>query len=188
MSYVSDQIKGLERVYALRSSFTIASVNMSLGGGQYTGPCDSDSRKLIIDNLKAAGIATVISSGNNGYCGATGAPGCISTAVTVGSTTDADTVAYYSNSASFVDVLAPGSSINSSLPGGSYASWNGTSMAAPHVTGAWALLKQARPGDTVDQILASFTSTGLSVTDGKCGSVTKKWIQSKSARFGFHPQ
>ena len=68
-SYTSDQIKGLGRVYALRSTYSIASVNMSLGGGRYTDQvtCDSanSSIKTVIDNLRAVGIATVIASGNN---------------------------------------------------------------------------------------------------------------------------
>lgn len=185
LSYTSDMIKGLERVYALRSTYAIASANMSLGGGQYfsAAACDSGEgpTKAAIDNLKAAGIATVISSGNSGYCGSMGAPGCISTAVSVGATTDADAVAGYSNSASFLSLLAPGSSINSSVPGGTYESWNGTSMAAPHVAGAWALMKQAIPGAGVDQTLSAFTATGLSVTDSKCGSVTKKRINVNEA-------
>ena len=43
LSYTSDQIKGLERVYALRDTYAIAAVNMSLGGGQYTSTCDSSN-------------------------------------------------------------------------------------------------------------------------------------------------
>ncbi|OPY64696.1 MAG: Subtilisin E precursor [Syntrophorhabdus sp. PtaU1.Bin050] len=184
MSYTSDQIKALERVYALRSTYAIASANMSLGGGQYSANCDSDSRKSSIDNLRAAGIATVISSGNSYYCGYVGAPACISSAISVGATDDSDAVAGYSNSASMVSVLAPGSSISSSIPvadGGGYQSWNGTSMAAPHVTGAWALMKQAFPTATVSNILARFTSTGLSVTDSGCTSVTKRRISVSEA-------
>jgi len=182
LSYVSDQIKGLERVYALRSTYSISSVNMSLGGGSYTSNCDSDARKAIIDSLKAAGIATIISTGNSGFCDSMGAPACISSAVSVGATTDDDAVADYSNSASFQSLLAPGSSINSSIPGDLYASWNGTSMAAPHVTGAWALLKQAKPSATVNDVLAAFTATGVSIHDsGKCSSVTKKRINVNEA-------
>ena len=49
-------------------------------------------------------------------------------------------------------------------------------MATPHVAGSWALMKQANPGATVDDILSSFTSAGLSVTDQYCSSVTKKRI------------
>ncbi len=113
LSFVSDQIKGLERIYALRNSFNIAALNMSLGGGKYDANCDSDSRKAIIDQLRDANIASVISSGNSGYCGSMGAPGCISSAISVGATTSSDGVASYSNSASFLSVFAPGSGIKS---------------------------------------------------------------------------
>ena len=182
-SWDSDQIKGLERVYSLRNAYQIAAVNMSLGGGEYFSPCDSDARKAIIDNLRSVGIATVISSGNDGYTDATGAPGCISTAVTVGATTKSDVVATYSNSASFVDVLAPGSSINSSIPGGGFSNMSGTSMAAPHVAGAFAVIRTAYPDLTVDQIEDALKQTGVAVSDSpRAGSplaITKPRIRVK---------
>ncbi len=170
LSYSSDQIQGLERVYALRNTYQIASANMSLGGGQYTTYCDSDTRKTAIDNLRAANIATVISSGNSYYTAAMGAPACISTAVSVGATTKSDVVSSFSNSADILNLLAPGSDILSSIPGGSYASWDGTSMAAPHVAGAWAVLKQAKPNATVTELLKALVSTGKSVTDTRSGA------------------
>ncbi len=160
LSFSSDQLAGLERVYALRDTYDIASVNMSIGGGRYFGACDTDSRKAAIDNLLAAGIATVISSGNSGYDDSTGKPGCISTAVTVASSTDADMRSSFSNTAPFVDLIAPGSAISSSIPGGGFASWDGTSMAAPHVAGAWAILKEAFPSATVSDVLTAFQTTG----------------------------
>jgi subtilisin family serine protease len=176
-------LKAMERVYDLRTSYNIAAVNASLGFGQFAGNCDSEFApgKALVDTLKGAGIATIVSSMNDGYCGYTGVPACISSVVSVGATTDTDGVADYSNSASFLTLLAPGSAILSSVPGGGYASWDGTSMAAPHVAGAWALVKQAMPAAGVDQILASFTATGLTVTDGKCPAVTKKRINASEA-------
>ena len=167
LSWTSDQMKGLERVYALRNTYLIAAANMSLGGGHYTGYCDSDARKPIIDKLRSAGIATVISSGNNGWNGAVGAPGCISSAITVGATLDtSNTISSYSNHAAMVDMLAPGSNITSSTATSntSYATWNGTSMAAPHVTGAFALLKSKNGSLSVSSIELALESNGVNIT------------------------
>lgn len=83
-------IAGLERVFNLRSTYKIAAVNMSLGGGKYTsqGACDSENLpvKTAIDSLKSAGISTIVASGNDGYVDGIAAPACISSAISVGST------------------------------------------------------------------------------------------------------
>ena len=180
LSWIEDRLKGLERIYELRNTYTIAAVNISLSDNEYTGrgPCEADNKaaKAIIDNLKRAGIATIASSGVHGLCGSVGSPACISSVISVGATDSDDLVADYSNSAPFLTLFAPGSGITSSIPGKGYETWNGTSMAAPHVAGAWALAKQRRPGASVVDILKSFTSTGQSVTDSKCPNVTKKRI------------
>jgi len=165
LSWTSDQISGLQRVYALRNSYGITAVNMSLGGGYSATYCDGDSRKLSIDNLKSVQIATVIASGNNGFIDGVSAPGCISTAITVGATNGTiDTRASFSNSGPQLDLYAPGVAIDSSVPSGGYASWNGTSMAAPHVAGAWAVMRHKFPTDSVDQVESKFKQTGVSVT------------------------
>ena len=184
-SFPSDQIKGLERVYELKDTYTIAAVNMSLGGGKYSSAvnCDSvnKSRKAIIDSLRAAGIAPVIASGNDGYCGYVGAPGCISSAISVGATDSSDDVADYSNSASFLSLLAPGSGITSSVPE-DYTQYSGTSMATPHVAGAWALMRQKYASAGVEDILHAFNATGTSVPgSGKCSEVVKKRINIDDA-------
>jgi subtilisin family serine protease len=184
LSFNSDQMLALQRVYALRTSATplaIASANMSLGGGKYTANCDTNSLKSYVDNLRSVGTAVAIATGNDGYTNAISAPACISTAISVGSTCDTsgsycsgvNAVAGYSNIASFVSLLAPGSIVTSSVPGGGYASWHGTSMATPHVAGAWALKKQQAPTASVDSILADFRATGVTVNDTRTGgSVT----------------
>lgn len=174
-AFVSDQIAALERVYALRQALNIAAVNMSLGGDLSSTACDTDARKPIIDTLRAAGILTVISSGNNGSSTRLTAPACISSAVSVGSVGDGssgqrlDVVSSFSNSASFLDMLAPGAAITSARPGGTFTALNGTSMAAPHVAGALALLRQQTPSSGADQLEARLKSTGLSITDARNG-------------------
>ncbi|BCX05496.1 MAG: hypothetical protein KatS3mg053_3434 [Candidatus Roseilinea sp.] len=174
LTFVSDQIAALNRVFALRASFNIASVNMSLGGGSNQGICDTDSRKATVDLLRGVGIATVASAGNSSFTNAMGAPACISTVVSVGATTKSNQVAGYSNLSVMTTLLAPGSNINSTVLFDSYGSKDGTSMAAPHVAGAFAALKQARPNATVQDISSALASTGLLVTDTRTGGLWSK--------------
>ena len=167
MTWNSDSLAGLDYVYSIRGSYSISSVNMSLGGESYSSACDSDSRKAAIDNLRAAGIATAIATGNNGYCGSISSPACISSSIAVGSSTDSDAESGFNNwHPTMQKLFAPGSVVYSSTgdSDSSYESWNGTSMATPHVAGSWAILKQATPASTVGQILSMLQSTGIGIT------------------------
>jgi len=176
LSYSSDQILGLERIYELRSSYYIAAVNMSLGGGLFSSPCDTDAMKTVIDQLRTAGIATVIASGNDGSVTELSSPACISSSVSVASTTDGsfkplDQVSLFSNTNRYLSLLAPGETILSSVPGGGFLNLSGTSMAAPHVAGAWALMKSKRPSASVTEILNALIATGTPITDPGSGLV-----------------
>jgi subtilisin len=180
-AFTSDILAALERVYDRRSAHNFASVNLSLGSGAATTNCDDDFRKTIIDLLRAANIATVVASGNEGFTDAIAFPSCISTAVSVGSTGDGsggatvDVVSSFSNSASFLSLLAPGAVINSSVtPGTGFQNLQGTSMAAPHIAGAFALLKEAGPSLTVTEMLSGLQSTGLAVLDARNGITTPR--------------
>lgn len=171
-AYVSDQVLALQRVAALAgvgNTGRIASVNMSLGAGQYAdqATCDANnvSRKAAIDNLRSLGVPVVIAAGNAGLGTAMNAPGCISSAISVGSVTDALQFSSFTNNALFLTLLAPGSDVVSSVPGGGYLSYNGTSMATPHVAGAWAVLRQAAPTATIDQVMNALRNSGTLIED-----------------------
>jgi subtilisin family serine protease len=168
----SDTLAALNWVITQVATHNVVAVNMSLGGGSNAAHCDGDVRKTAIDTLRAAGVATVIATGNSGDKGGIGSPACISSGISVGATLDnADTVAAYSQSAAILDVLAPGSNISAEYPTISgdpndyTVTANGTSMAAPHVAGAVAVLKAANPSLTVSQIETLLSSTGVPVTD-----------------------
>ena len=154
----------------------VAAINFSLGGGSSSSACDVAFATMYnaVASLKTAGIATVIASGNSGYTSSVAFPACLSNAIAVGSTDKSNNVANYSNTSSQVAVFATGSSIKSSYPGGSYATASGTSMAAPAVAGAFAVMKQAKPSETISQLLTRMQSTGTSVTDSKAPTITRK--------------
>lgn len=176
LAYTSDMIEALMHVYELRNTYNIAAVNISLGFGNHASHCDSEagsrSVKVAIDTLRAVGIPTIAAAGNEStLASANGlnSPACISSAISVGATTKTDAVAAYSNSSSILSLLAPGSRITSSVPGNSFDDKSGTSMAAPHVTGAWAILKRRKPSATVDEILSALRTTGVAITDARNG-------------------
>lgn len=160
-SFTSDQIRGLDFVLQQAQARAVASANMSLGGGRSAGFCDGDLTKPIIDQLRAAGVATIIASGNDGFRDAVSFPGCISSAVTVGATSKADAVASFSNCGPQVDLHAPGVAINSSVPGNAFSAFSGTSMATPHVAGAFAALRSFAPAASVADIEAALEASGI---------------------------
>jgi len=169
-TYVSDVVKGLDQIATLSPMYDISSVNLSLGGGSFfsAAECDADvnfiSLKQAVENLRSFGIVTVASSGNDSSSSFMGAPACLSNVVSVASTTKSDFVSGFSNTPNFLDLFAPGSSITSSVPGGGFLSLSGTSMAAPHVAGAWAIVKSSDQGATIDEVLGSLKSTGVPIT------------------------
>ena len=187
LAYNSDMLAALDYVNTtLQYSYTVASVNMSLGSGNYTDQvtCDTDYAflKTPIDALRLNDIPTIIASGNNGYLDSMNGPGCISSAVAVGSTADDTGISSFTNSDEMVDILAPGSIIYSSLSTGGYGGYNGTSMAAPHVAGVWAILREISPTISVDDALDVLQTTGIDIFDTRSSGVhTKTLIQVDQA-------
>lgn len=176
LSYNSDQLKGLEYLYSIRNQYNIAAANLSLGGEEgyaSAAACDADngSVKTAVDNLRAVGIATAIAAGNSGFCTQIAAPACISSAIAVGATDKSDREASFSNwQIDMLDLLAPGVSIRAATANSdtSYASWGGTSMATPHVAGAWALVKQFSNLD-VSAVLTALKDSPTRITT-RCGT------------------
>lgn len=173
LAYDSDVIGAMDHIFSLRDTHAIAAANLSLGGGLYASNTECDNSfsgyRQAFNNLRAAGIAPVVAAGNGSGATALAAPGCLSGAIAVGATSDADSVQSWSNSASWLSLLAPGVSVYSAIPGGGYANKSGTSMATPHVAGAFAALRSARPQAGMESLLAALIGQGTPVADGRNG-------------------
>ncbi|GAA1876404.1 S8 family serine peptidase [Myceligenerans crystallogenes] len=124
-------------------------VNNSWGASFSTDPFMED----VVTAWEAAGIFAVFANGNDGEagCESSGTPGSRSASYSVGAVTSGGTVAPFSSrgpgqsGAVKPDVTAPGVGVLSVTADGSMVKWDGTSMAAPHVAGAVALLWDAVP-------------------------------------------
>ncbi|MCY3760268.1 MAG: S8 family serine peptidase, partial [Gemmatimonadetes bacterium] len=189
----SDWLAGLERVLELTAGYEIAAANMSFGGVvAHPEDCDADypAVKAAMDNLRAAGIAPIGTSGNGGSDTRIDFPGCISGVISVGSV-DGDTtpeaVSRFSNSSPQLDLLAPGRGIYTSVPAEGFDEFKGTSMAAPHVAGAWAVLKSKAPAASVPDLLSVLSQTGVPVTDSR-NDLIRPRIQVDAALDAILPQ
>ena len=183
-AWTSDIIAGLEHAYALRAFHPIAAVNLSLGGDPFNSAaaCDAANaaRKAAIDLLRGVGIPSIASAGNDGFTDLISEPACISTAISVGGTTKADAIAGFSNSASFLSLLAPAALVQTTRQGGGFVSASGTSIATPHVAGAWAAILEAVPGSNVAEVTFALQSTGRPLLDAR-NSVTTSRIDVSGA-------
>jgi subtilisin family serine protease len=158
-------LKALDHVNQVAAQYNIVAVNLSLGGASVESACDTDPRREVIDMLRAKGIATAAATGNGGLTGKINAPACISSAVAVGATNDAVAVASTSNVSVNADLMAPGVSIRAaSGQDNGFKTLSGTSMATPHVAGAFAVLRAAMPTKTIDDIEQALKATGLKTT------------------------
>ena len=164
----SDIIRALEYVSSIASSNDIAAVNVSFGSSAiFQGICDNNPEKVIVDQLSAMNVGVIASSGNNGSVISMTSPACISSVISVASVNSFDVASSFNNRNSELDFFAPGESINSaSTPGNAFGNVDGTSAAAAHVAGAWAVLKSKNPNASVGQVRQALVSTGAIVTQG----------------------
>ncbi|URJ45797.1 S8 family peptidase [Paenibacillus polymyxa] len=125
--------------YAIEQKADI--ISMSLGG-----PEDVPELHEAVKKAVASQILVICAAGNEGdgddRTYELGYPGCYNEVISVGAINFDRLASEFSNSNNEVDLVAPGEDILSTVPGGKYATFSGTSMATPHVAGALALIKQ----------------------------------------------
>jgi hypothetical protein len=193
-AFTSDILDALNNVLTSfnASSFNVVAVNMSLGDEAANATaCTGSAFASAIAALANVGIATVAAAGNSGAKSGLADPACAPRAVSVGAVYSAahsptlwggpgscaetgapDLVACFSQSASYLTVLAPGLFVDA--PNASFQQ-SGTSQAAPHVTGALAVLHARYALEPMTQSVQRLRDTGSPVADAlAAGRVTPR--------------
>ncbi|MEV5002759.1 S8 family peptidase [Nocardioides sp. LML1-1-1.1] len=162
----STLVSGLGWVVRHHRAGRPAVVNMSLGGPP-SAALDAAVRSVLAD-----GVSVVVAAGNDDADACGSSPGRVPGVLTVGASDRADARAGFSNYGSCVDLFAPGVGIASTWNDGRAKVLSGTSMAAPHVTGAVALYLQtypsATPGAVHRAIVGGATPSRVSGTAPQC--------------------
>jgi serine protease len=157
-------------------------INMSLGG---EGACSNDPvEQSAINDAVAQGVTVVVAAGNSAQDASQFTPASCNNVIAVAASDyHGNLVTRYSNFGSAVKIMAPGGDIQSydhgngnpdgvlsmvSPADGTYAYYNGTSMASPHVAGVAALLLSCEPTLTPAQVLARLQSTALPRSSAQC--------------------
>jgi len=158
-------------------------INVSLGG---FGSCDSTTQGAI-NSARSRGASVIVAAGNENMNASNATPANCAGVVTVASVNRTGGRSYFSNFGATVEVAAPGGDVRvsatngilstlnsgSTTPGSdSYAFYQGTSMATPHVVGVVALMLQADPTLTPDEVTSILQSTARAfpATCSQCGS------------------
>lgn len=165
--------------YAARNGAKVVNASFGCQG------CNVSYMQQAIVALNDAGGLFVAAAGNNGSNNDSlpfyPAAYTEAAVIAVAATNPSDTLASFSNyGATSVDLAAPGTSILSTLPNNGYASFDGTSMAAPHVAGAVALFWSAHPNATAPEVKARLYATvaARSSLAGKVGTGGRLDVQA----------
>ena len=175
-------------------------INNSWGCPPMEG-CDTSNfvvMELALNNLRNAGCVIVVSAGNYGAGCSTvkDPPAIFEGSFSVGSTTSTDVISGFSSRGPVTvdnsnrlkpNISAPGSGVRSAIRNGGYASFNGTSMAGPHVAGLVALLISANPSlsGEVDLIEDIIEQTAIHITSAQtCGGVPGSSIPNNTFGYG----
>jgi serine protease AprX len=167
--FTSDVMAGVEWAVSQRAQV----INLSLGS---SGPSDgTDALSAACDAAWGRGVVVCVAAGNDGPAsGAVGSPGSARKVITVGATDDVDAIAGFSSRGPTQDgrqkpdVCCPGVGIAAPRAAGTamgsvvddrYTRASGTSMATPHASGAAALILQANPAFTPDQVKGRLMET-----------------------------
>lgn len=135
-------------------------INLSLGTTSH-----SSTLQQVVDRANNSGILVVAAAGNNGRADGSGDlvnyPARYNSAIAVAATDINNNRASFSATGNTVEVAAPGVNINSTIVGNSYGRMSGTSMATPYVAGNLALLKQAYPTLSHNQLRTKLSQDAI---------------------------